>query len=65
MTRSRGVRDLARVRSEFWMRSRLIAMGAVSAAAALVAMTMTDEVWQLAVLSVAAGLRWDSDSRSR
>lgn len=36
-------------------RSRLIAIGAVTAAAALVAMTMTDEVWQLAVLSVAAG----------
>ena len=38
-------------------RSRLIAIGAVIAAAALVAMTMTDEVWQLAVLSVAAGIR--------
>jgi MFS family permease len=37
------------------MRSRLIAIGAVSAAAALVAMRMTDKVWQLAVLSVAAG----------
>lgn len=36
-------------------RSRLIAIGAVTAAAALVAMTMTTEVWQLAVLSVAAG----------
>lgn len=36
-------------------RSRLIAIGAVTAAAALVAMTMTNEVWQLAVLSVAAG----------
>lgn len=36
-------------------RSRLIALGAAAAAAALVAMTGTDEVWALAALSVVAG----------
>ena len=37
-------------------RTRLISSGAAAAAAALVAMTFTDEVWMLAVLSIVAGL---------
>lgn len=37
-------------------RTRLISIGAAAAAAALVAMTFTDEVWLLAVLSIVAGL---------
>ena len=36
-------------------RRRLITIGAVGAAAALVAMTVTDEVWVLAILSIVAG----------
>jgi MFS family permease len=36
-------------------RRRLITIGAVAAAAALVGMTVTDEVWVLAILSIVAG----------